>query len=161
MEHLFSGYRTGPDIFRIVCTTSSFAFVAGFLSLSLSLSLLSQPTLICFVWVMAIPPRKPLGKSSQGCSWSLEIKSAFSLFPKLKSWLSIFLVPPAQWLSCQSICLTGRLWVRSPTKDTKTCQLHCLFVLVFYGPVNLMGSCRAWSVYLTTRLLGRISPPSG
>ena len=48
MEHLFLGYRTGPDIFRIVCTTSSFAFVAD-LSLSLALSLLSQPTLICFV----------------------------------------------------------------------------------------------------------------
>ena len=23
-----------------------------------------------------------------------------------------------------------------------------LFVLMFYGPVNPMGSCRAWSVYL-------------
>ena len=28
------------------------------------------------------------------------------------------------------------------------------FVLRFYGPVNPMGSCRAWSVYLTTLLLG-------
>ena len=37
----------------------------------------------------------------------------------------------------------------------------CLFVLRFYGPVNPMGSCRAWSVYLTTRLLGRLSPLSG
>ena len=34
-------------------------------------------------------------------------------------------------------------------------------VLRFYGPVNPMGSCRARSVYLTTRLLGRLSPPSG
>ena len=34
MEHLFSGYRTGPDRFRIVCTTSSFAFVADSLFLS-------------------------------------------------------------------------------------------------------------------------------
>ena len=33
-----------------------------------------------------------------------------------------------------------------------------LFVLRFYGPVNPMGSCRAQSVYLTTRLLGRLSP---
>ena len=33
----------------------------------------------------------------------------------------------------------------------------CLFVLRFYGPVNPMGSCRARSVYLTTRLLGRQS----
>ena len=36
-----------------------------------------------------------------------------------------------------------------------------LFVLRFYGPVNPMGLCRARSVYLTTRLLGRLSPLSG
>ena len=34
----------------------------------------------------------------------------------------------------------------------------CVFVQRFYGPVNPMGSCRARSVYLTTRLLGRLSP---
>ena len=34
-------------------------------------------------------------------------------------------------------------------------------VLMFYGPVNPMGSCRARSVYLTTCLLGRLSPLSG
>ena len=34
------------------------------------------------------------------------------------------------------------------------------FVLRFYGSVNPMGSCRAWSVYLTTHLLGRLSPHS-
>ena len=39
--------------------------------------------------------------------------------------------------------------------------LICLFVLRFYGPVNPMGSWRARSVYLTTRLLGRLSPLSG
>ena len=39
--------------------------------------------------------------------------------------------------------------------------LMVLFVLRFYGTVNPMGSCRARSVYLTTRLLGRLSPPSG
>ena len=37
----------------------------------------------------------------------------------------------------------------------------CLFVLRFYGPVNPMGSCQARSVYLTTHLLGRLSPLSG
>ena len=36
-----------------------------------------------------------------------------------------------------------------------------LFVLRFYGPVNPMGSCRVRSVYLTTRLLSRLSPLSG
>ena len=39
--------------------------------------------------------------------------------------------------------------------------LVCLFVLRFYGPVNPMGSCQARSVYLTTCLLGRLSPLSG
>ena len=39
--------------------------------------------------------------------------------------------------------------------------LFFLFALRFYGPVNPMGSCRARSVYLTTRLLGRLSPLSG
>ena len=42
-----------------------------------------------------------------------------------------------------------------------TTKLFCLFVLRFYGPVNPMGSCRARSVYLTTRVLGRFSPLSG
>ena len=38
----------------------------------------------------------------------------------------------------------------------------CLFVLLrFYSPVNLMGSCLAQSVYLTTLLLDRLSPLSG
>ena len=32
-----------------------------------------------------------------------------------------------------------------------------LFLLRFYSPVKPMGSCRARSVYLTTRLLGRLS----
>ena len=36
-----------------------------------------------------------------------------------------------------------------------------LFVLRSYGPVNPMGSCRARPLYLTTRLLGRLSPLSG
>ena len=36
-----------------------------------------------------------------------------------------------------------------------------LFGLRFYGPVNPVGSCRARSVYLTTHLLGRLSPLSG
>ena len=37
----------------------------------------------------------------------------------------------------------------------------CLFVLRFYGPGNPVGSCRARSVYLTTRLLGRFGPLGG
>ena len=47
--------------------------------------------------------------------------------------------------------------------DTPSYLQLCLFLFVlrFYGPVNPMGSCRARSVYLTTRLLGRLSPLSG
>ena len=40
-------------------------------------------------------------------------------------------------------------------------NLNSLFVLRFYGPINPMGSCRPRSVYLTTLLLGRLSPLSG
>ena len=42
--------------------------------------------------------------------------------------------------------------------DRCPCKTNALFVLRFYGPVNPMGSCRARSVYLTTRVLGRLSP---
>ena len=37
---------------------------------------------------------------------------------------------------------------------------YAVFVLRFYGPVNPMGSCQERSVYLTTYLLGRLSPLS-
>ena len=43
----------------------------------------------------------------------------------------------------------------------KKFELARLFVLMFYSLVNPMGSCRAQSVYLITRLLGRLSPLSG
>ena len=47
----------------------------------------------------------------------------------------------------------------TPTKIYSYCSF--VFVLRFYGPVNPMGSCWAWSVYQTTCLLGRLSPLSG
>ena len=34
----------------------------------------------------------------------------------------------------------------------------CLYVLRIYGPVNPIGSCQAQSVYVTTLLLGKLSP---
>ena len=49
--------------------------------------------------------------------------------------------------------------IKQPCKGEN--GMVCLFVLRFYGPVNPMGSCQARSVYLTTRLLGRLSPLSG
>ena len=58
----------------------------------------------------------------------------------------------------RSLCLsTSEYYVTVPNMYL----LEVLFVLRFYGPVNPMGSCRARSVYLTTRLLGRLSPLSG
>ena len=33
-------------------------------------------------------------------------------------------------------------------------------VLRFYGPVNWLESCQAWSVYITTSVLGRLCPLS-
>ena len=47
------------------------------------------------------------------------------------------------------------------TNSTQDGDTPAMFVLRFYGPVNPLGSCRARSVYLTTRLLGRLSPLSG
>ena len=62
---------------------------------------------------------------------------------------------------------TGQIQIRWLLKKPTDLDLHhlplsmFLFVLRFYGPVNPMGSCRARSVYLTTHLLGRLSPLSG
>ena len=59
---------------------------------------------------------------------------------------------------------TVRRWKKkfeSGVESIKNAPKSGLFVLRFYGPVNPMGSCRARSVYLTTRLLGRLSPLSG
>ena len=52
------------------------------------------------------------------------------------------------------------IWVLQPFHEYFTYIELCLFVLMFYGPVNPIGSCRAWSVYLNTPLLGRLSPLS-
>ena len=72
---------------------------------------------------------------------------------------------PSDWKQSFTVCLykgkgdvLERCNYRYPSEQvTKS----FLFVLRFYGPVNPMGSCRAWSVYLTTHLLGRLSPLSG
>ena len=51
-------------------------------------------------------------------------------------------------------------YLNTKTRRVRVVTLVYLFVLRFYGPVNPMGSCRARSVYLTTCLLGRLSPLS-
>ena len=63
---------------------------------------------------------------------------------------------------CKTFAVTFQNHEWFPSSDKKHTQEYvCLFVLRFYGPVNLMGSCRAWSVYQTTLFLGRLSPLSG
>ena len=58
----------------------------------------------------------------------------------------------------QVMCKVGKRYLcHTPTAKV---QMIC-FVLKFYGPVSPIGSCQARSVYLTTRLLGRLSPLSG
>ena len=55
----------------------------------------------------------------------------------------------------------GPMWNLVKIGHAGSNKMFYVVVLRFYGPVNPMGSCRARSVYLTTRLLGRLSPPSG
>ena len=68
-------------------------------------------------------------------------------------------------MSTNNICFCAEIRIISIFLVEKSMKNSCfsmnLFVLRFYGPVNPMGSCRARSVYLTTRLLGRLSPPRG
>ena len=61
-------------------------------------------------------------------------------------------------MSTHNICFHGEIRKIDPILPL---MKSFVFVLRFYGPVNPMGSCRARSVYLTTRLLGRLSPLSG
>ena len=80
----------------------------------------------------------------------------------LKDWMSNF-VAPDETAHCEPShldlrCLQKPIIIARGSERVK--QGVCLFVLWFYGPGNPMGSCRARSVYLTTRLLGRLSPIS-
>ena len=101
------------------------------------------------------------------CGYSLEAphRGASNEYPQhMFSWRnkkSIIWIPPL-------ICSYGKCLGKAPLMSTAyifveiirkiLIWIHvCLFVLRFYGPVNPMGSCRARSVYLTTRLLGRQS----
>ena len=73
-----------------------------------------------------------------------------------------------QWLCNKKRRVTYLYSIEIRTYNLLHCviRIHLTSLLVFvcvevYGPVNPMGSCRARSVYLTTRLLGRLSPLSG
>ena len=74
----------------------------------------------------------------------------------LRNKKNIMWIPP---LICSSVS-GERIVAHGPPVSYFSIK-NCLFVLRFYGPVNPMGSCRARSVYLATRLLGRLSPLSG
>ena len=80
--------------------------------------------------------------------------SGSRMYQNMKLHLSDLWKHPSCWPL--SIVLLTRL---SPSKNALF--IYSLFVLRFYGPVNPMGSCQARSVYLTTCLLGRLSPLSG
>ena len=66
---------------------------------------------------------------------------------------------PADVISQEMIDHVERLVLNN--RRIKVAELASDFVLRFYGPVNPVGSCRARSVYLTTHLLGRLSPLCG
>ena len=52
-------------------------------------------------------------------------------------------------------------WTSYADDKVKQSLFQQLSVLRFYGPVNPTGSCWGQSVYLTARLLGRLSPLNG
>ena len=87
--------------------------------------------------------------SKTDCAYSLELpcQGSSNKYPQSIVWTEI-------WLE--------KLSMPSPKCHSEKGYIcNCdrfLFVLRFYGPVNPMGSCWVWSVYLTTRLLGRLSP---
>ena len=62
-------------------------------------------------------------------------------------------------VNCRVIChVVSTLNIGTPKAPDK--GLFEVYVR-FYSPVNPIGSCEAWSVYLTTHLLGRLSPLNG
>ena len=63
-------------------------------------------------------------------------------------------------LSISIMIRYGLYCVLKTEKKKKQKKNVWLFVLRFYVPVNPMGWCRARSIYLTTLLLGRLSPLS-
>ena len=91
-------------------------------------------------------------------------------FPMSANKMILLLMWSASW--SYSLCLYENKWSFTTQNvsvvicfyfcfQTFSHVFVCLFVLRFYGPVNPIGPCRARSVYLTTRLLGRFSPLSG
>ena len=82
----------------------------------------------------------------------------WSNFLKTVLWInaifSIFLSDPYHLITRIRFTLIGNC--HFPWRLAEIC-----FVLRFLQPIQPNGSCRAWSVYFTTLLLGRLRPPSG
>ena len=139
----------------------------------------SRPVPVCLVWRWRRRRRFMLGTSTldtlklwnkkmnwsdrKSHNWSLDNDNGLSQHTTKP--YNIRLVQPAK----------TQISLRNPTVWFESSLTHvpstvsrlykegwfCLFVLRFYGPVNPMGSCQVRSVYLTKRLLGRLSPLSG
>ena len=67
--------------------------------------------------------------------------------------------PTLKQVQQKGLLLSQKRWNQKSKSIYAHLHTIVLFVLRFYGPVNPVGSCRAQSVYLTTHLLGRLSPP--
>ena len=103
--------------------------------------------------------------------WVFSVPNIGSRGPELESCRRQNSAHDCMGLDCTEplfITLSGSLYdLNDIERDVKhqtiiiTFKDKYLFVLRFYGPVNPRGSCRARSVYLTWRLLGRLSPLSG
>ena len=115
----------------------------------------SASTMILHIWSwycysgtsVKQPPR---GMALLGClrEVAAQWRYSWAILRQLDDWYnpnSELLVKSTQWLLSFSIMVS--IYIYS-------------FVLRFYGSVNPMGSCHAWSAYLTTLLLGRLSPLS-
>ena len=91
------------------------------------------------------------------------VKIIFMLLLRIKPTIFTLSIETPYLLKFNSPFYYRLMYVWQTMQTLIRCRLlgHLIFVLRFYGPVNPMGSCRAPSVYLTTRLLGRLSPLSG
>ena len=98
----------------------------------------------------------PQSQASPSPIQVLTVKTVVSLLEKANHPTKVAM--KAGFLSKAVEASTARLLYFSPSSLN---FVPFLFVLRFYGPVNPVGSCRARSVYITTRLLGRLSPLSG
>ena len=157
----------------VVCLTMCHFVLVFFSPFSIAISSLGEEraylsafrTFVRFVIVWICRFTLPLG------AWE-GLRFVIVALPGLFSYLFFLLLK--LYISSNEICNTAYALLRIHEQNS-ICKLYhngpndpndpkgneILFLLRFYGPVNPMGPCRAWSVYLTTRLLGRLSSLSG